>query len=275
MIELSGSIDTVSAMFEDQVGTPILLQISPDMLPIVVASVDREGMDIGELSEFTEDIIVPAFERLDGVASVNASGLIEKQLEILLNEEKIADLNSQIQADIEKQLDENREALEEAKQEIAKGREALERESPGQKNQIAKSSAELDNAIANLNALLAEEAKLEAQKQAFEKEKETIEQVIDANQNFEELFSVDLEDLPSEIFDALMQEIKNRLPFDVPDLSQSEVHELYRLLESLFPMGLEGLSPELFQSIMEQIRDSLPPELLELSQWRWRNFMTN
>jgi multidrug efflux pump subunit AcrB len=47
------------------------------------------GMDIGELSEFTEDIIVPAFERLDGVASVNASGLIEKQLEILLNEEKI------------------------------------------------------------------------------------------------------------------------------------------------------------------------------------------
>ena len=76
---------------------------------------------------------------------------------------------------------------------------------------------------------------------------------------------MDLEDLPSEIFDALIGN-QNRLPFDVPDLSQSEVHELYRLLESLFPMGLEGLSPELFQSIMEQIRDSLPPELLELSQ---------
>jgi multidrug efflux pump subunit AcrB len=96
MIELSGSIDTVSAMFDDEVGTPILLQISPDMLPIVVASVDMEGMDIDELSEFTEDTIVPAFERLDGVASVSASGLVEKQLEIVLNEEKIADLNSQV-----------------------------------------------------------------------------------------------------------------------------------------------------------------------------------
>jgi hypothetical protein len=44
---------------------------------------------------------------------------------------------------------------------------------------------------------LAEEAKLEAQKQAFEKEKETLEQVSDANQDFEELFSGDLNDLPS------------------------------------------------------------------------------
>ena len=67
MIELSGSIDMVSAMFDDEVGTPVMLQISPDMLPIVVASVDMEGMDIDELSKFTEETIIPAFERLDGV----------------------------------------------------------------------------------------------------------------------------------------------------------------------------------------------------------------
>ena len=237
MIELSGSIDTVSAMFDDQVGTPILLQISPDMLPIVVASVDMAGMDIGELSEFTEGTVVPAFERLDGVASVNASGLIEKQLEIRLNEEKISDLNTQVQADIEKQLDENREALEEAKQEIAKGREALERESPDQKEQIAKSSAELDNAIANLNALLSEEAKLEAQKQAFEKEKETLEQLANVNQDFEELLSGDLNDLPPEVYQTILKEINDSLPFDLPNISQREMYELYQLLNGLFPQA--------------------------------------
>ena len=32
----------VSAMFDDEVGTPILLQISPGYLPVVVASVDIE-----------------------------------------------------------------------------------------------------------------------------------------------------------------------------------------------------------------------------------------
>lgn len=218
MIELSGSIDTVSAMFADEVGTPILLQISPDMLPIVVASVDMEGMDISELSEFAEDTVVPAFERMDGVASVGASGLVEKQLEIVLNEEKIADLNSRVQADIEKQLDEKREALVDAQQEIAKGREALDQESPSQRDQIAKSSAELDNAIANLNALLAEEAKLEAQKLAFENEKAALEQFADSSQYFEDFFSGDLKDLPSEIYNAVLQEIKNSLPFDLPDL---------------------------------------------------------
>ena len=168
MIELSGSIDMVSAMFDDEVGTPVMLQISPDMLPIVVASVDMEGMDIDELSKFTEETIIPAFERLDGVASVNASGLIEKQLEIVLNEEKIDDLNNKAQSEIEKELDEKRGEIEKAKEELSKGRKAIEQEFPGQKEKVSKSSAELDNAIANLNALLAEEAKLEAQKQAFQ-----------------------------------------------------------------------------------------------------------
>jgi multidrug efflux pump subunit AcrB len=79
----------VSAQFEDEVGTPILLKISPDMIPIVVASVDYEGMDIDELSSFTSDTVVPAFERIDGVASVTAGGLIEKQLEIVLDKERI------------------------------------------------------------------------------------------------------------------------------------------------------------------------------------------
>ena len=107
MIELSGSIDMVSAMFDDEVGTPVMLQISPDMLPIVVASVDMEGMDIDELSKFTEETIIPAFERLDGVASVNASGLIEKQLEIVLNEEKIDDLNNKAQSKLKKNWTKN------------------------------------------------------------------------------------------------------------------------------------------------------------------------
>ena len=189
------------------------------MLPVVVASVDIEGMDIDGYRIHRRNI-VPAFERLDGVASVSASGLIEKQLEIVLNEAKIADLNSRIQEDIEKQLNEKGDALKEAQQEIAKGRETLEQESPAQKEKIAKSSAELNNAIANLNSLLAEEAKLEAQKLAFEKEKAALEQFGDAEQYFEEFLPKDLKNLPSEIFHAIMQEIKERSSFDLPDFSQ-------------------------------------------------------
>jgi len=266
MIELSGSIDMVSAMFNDEVGTPILLQISPDMLPVVVASVDMEGMDIDELSKFTEETIMPAFERLDGVASVSASGLVEKQLEVLLNEEKILDLNNKVQSDIKKQLDEKHEELEKAKQEIAKGRETLEQESPEQKERIAKSSVKLNNAIANLNALLAEEAKLESQKKAFEQEKVILEQIAEANQDLENLIKENSNNIPSEIYDTIQRDIRNELPFELPNLSPEEMNELYQLLTGLFSTDIESMSSEMYQYIIKQTIDKLPEELQNLSQ---------
>lgn len=272
MIELSGSIDMVSAMFDDEVGTPVMLQISPDMLPIVVASVDMEGMDIDELSKFTEETIIPAFERLDGVASVNASGLIEKQLEIVLNEEKIDDLNNKAQSEIEKELDEKRAEIEKAKEELSKGRKAIEQEFPGQKEKVSKSSAELDNAIANLNALLAEEAKLEAQKQAFEKEKAALEKIAEANQYLEEIFKDTPDELPSDIYSAILKAIDNQVSFNLPNLSQRDMYELYQLLNGLFPAGMENLPPEMYQSIMEQVRDRLPKDFQKLSQAEMTEF---
>ncbi|MGI6130037.1 MAG: efflux RND transporter permease subunit [bacterium] len=226
MIELSSSIDTVSAQFEEGVGTPILLKISPDMIPIVVASIDYEGMDIDELSSFTTDTIVPAFERIEGVASVSASGLIEKQLEIVLDKERIEDLNSQVKAEVEKKLDENRQKLEDAQKEIAKGRDALKRESPSKQKEIAKASAELDDAISNLNAMLAEEKLLEAQKQAFEKEKEGLEQLAELNQLFEQLFPMGIADLPPDMYQAIMQQVGDKLPAELSGLSQQEMAEL-------------------------------------------------
>jgi len=272
MIELSGSIDMLSAMFDDEVGTPVMLQISPDMLPIVVASVDMEGMDIDELSKFTEETIIPAFERLDGVASVNASGLIEKQLEIVLNEEKIDDLNNKAQSEIEKELDEKRGEIEKAKEELSKGRKAIEQEFPGQKEKVSKSSAELDNAIANLNALLAAEDKLEAQKQAFEKEKAALEKIAEANQYLEEIFKDTPDELPSDIYSAILKAIDNQVSFNLPNLSQRDMYELYQLLNGLFPAGMENLPPEMYQSIMEQVRDRLPKDFQKLSQAEMTEF---
>ena len=77
MIELSNNIDMVSGYLDDMVQSPVLMKINPDMLPVQMLSVDVDGMDIKQLSEYVETDLVPRLERLDGVATVDASGLVK------------------------------------------------------------------------------------------------------------------------------------------------------------------------------------------------------
>lgn len=261
MIDLSGKIDLVKGQLADEVGTPILLKISPDMIPIVVASVDREGMDTAELSGFTKDIVIPSLERLDGVASVSASGLIEKQLEIILNSDKIADLNERVRAELEKKLDENRKALDDAQKEISKGREALEKETPGKQAELAKASAELSSAIANLNALLAEGALLDAQKAAFEQERAGLSQLAELNQLFDQLFPLGIENLTPEMYQAIMSQVSHMLPEELKGLSQSEMAALKKQAEDA-PARIAAIDVELQNiNIRQMVFSAMKPQL--------------
>jgi multidrug efflux pump subunit AcrB len=53
-------------------------------------------MDMSELSEFAKNTVSPAFEGVPGVASVSTSGLIQNQLFIIIDEEKIAQVNASL-----------------------------------------------------------------------------------------------------------------------------------------------------------------------------------
>lgn len=177
MIELSGNIDLVSGQLDDLVGAPMLLKISPDMLPVMVASVDMDGMDIKEISAFTEDAVTPAFERLDGVASVDETGMVHEQVTVTLSQEKIDALNSRVLKSVDEGLWEAQQELNDGLASLASGRQRLadgEAALAGQKDaalgQMAQGSAQLDSASATLNALLSEETTLTANKAAFEAE---------------------------------------------------------------------------------------------------------
>jgi len=226
MIDLSNSIDLVEAQLDEGVGTPMFLKINPDMLPIVVASVDHEDMDIDEISAFTSETIIPAFEKLDGVASVNADGLLEKRVEVVLNNEKIEKLNNQVKADLEKKLDENRKSLEKAQADITEGLARLERETPDRKAQMAQAGIQLDNAIANINAILSEETSLETQKKAFEQEKKSMQQLAELNSLFEQAFPMGITELSPEMYQAVMQQLSGKLPEEIAGLSQEEMAEM-------------------------------------------------
>ena len=92
-------------------GTPNMLEISMDMMATMYATVSYEDKDIYQVSDFTEEIIKPYFERQDGVASVSAVGSVEKTVEVRLNASKIDQIN-------DKNLSETNEKLTEAKGQI-------------------------------------------------------------------------------------------------------------------------------------------------------------
>ena len=125
IIEIQQSLDQLTGSLPDTATTPIIMQIDPDMLPIMVASVDVEGMDISELSIYVEDELIPALESIEGVASVSATGVLDEDIQVTMDQAKIDALNEQILSKIGEQFEEAQKELDEGASKIEEGKEAL------------------------------------------------------------------------------------------------------------------------------------------------------
>lgn len=126
MIEMRGNLDQLEGSFADTVTTPIIMQIDPDMLPVMAASVGMEGMDSAEISDYVEDELIPSLESVEGVASVTASGETKEYIQVTLNQDKVDRLNKKIRSAIEAQFTEAQEQIDKSRDEIASGRDQLE-----------------------------------------------------------------------------------------------------------------------------------------------------
>ncbi len=178
MIEISNSIDLVEGQLDDAVGSPMFLKISPDMIPILVASVDMgKSADTEAVVDYVEDTVIPAFERLEGVASVSASGLRDQNLKITIDHAKISRLNDQVKADLDKTLDEAYRKLLNAKYALNNAQSQLDTGQATASEQLSSAGAEVTSAIANVNAMLAEETSLTTDRAAFEAERAAMEQL--------------------------------------------------------------------------------------------------
>lgn len=176
MVKLSAALDMV--VLPDTAAKPILMELSPDMLPTMVVSVDYDGKDIYELSEFAEDVVVPYLERQSGTASVEEAGLVEQSVEIRLDSKRIDEINDKLLAQVNEKLDEAKQELEEgqakleeAKQQLADGKAELEEQQNASSSQLAESSKMLNEALATKAAYEAQLATLTANKAALEAER--------------------------------------------------------------------------------------------------------
>ncbi|MCD8356804.1 MAG: efflux RND transporter permease subunit [Clostridia bacterium] len=187
-IEMSNTIDQIKGSLPDTVSTPVMMQITPDMMPVMVASVDVDGMDAKAVSDYVNDTLLTEFERLDGVASVDTTGLVTSEVQVTLDQNKIDALNDKVLAavdsslaDAKKQLDEGQAQLDSAKAQLASGKSAMDSQSDAAAAKLAEASAQVDAINAQLNALLSQQTTLQANQAAFQAEKDALQQYADMN----------------------------------------------------------------------------------------------
>ena len=151
-LEIRENLDQIRSYWDDSVGNPIIMKINPDMLPVMIAAVGGKDMSAAEITDLTNDTIVPELESIEGVASVSGMGLLEESVNVIIRQEKIDAVNEQVFGSIDKEIDENLAELQENKQDIYDGQAELE----NAKKELADSEAELAEKQQELNDSKAE-----------------------------------------------------------------------------------------------------------------------
>lgn len=88
-MDVREKIDLVKGMLPDDADEPTIIKIDPNSMTSLSISASCEGMDITELKSLIEDNVADRLERQDGVASVSVIGGREKEIQVVLKEDKI------------------------------------------------------------------------------------------------------------------------------------------------------------------------------------------
>lgn len=127
--ETSANMDNVVAeireVFEplrsewgNAVDSPVIRKINPDTMPVIVASVDVEGQDAFGASSFLNENLMTYLDGIDGVADTTVEGIVNEQVQITIDPEKLAEVNKTIFDAIGGDYEKARAALEAADAEL-------------------------------------------------------------------------------------------------------------------------------------------------------------
>jgi len=167
-VDIQQQIATLSASWNDMVGTPYVLKINPSMLPVQVAALSMEGMDNIQLTEFLNDTLLNKLEGIPGVARISTTGMIQQELHVVLDQGLIDKANEKIMAAINGELDKAAEELQEQKEELESSKAQME-------SAQSQMSAGVDAILEGEKQLQTEKKKLEAAKKELEAGKQQLE----------------------------------------------------------------------------------------------------
>jgi HAE1 family hydrophobic/amphiphilic exporter-1 len=88
MLEMRERIDRIKSYLPDGVDSPLVLKVDLTEMPIQEYAITG-NMGLDKLRTFVDETMKPRLERVDGVASVEVSGGLERQIQILLDPGKM------------------------------------------------------------------------------------------------------------------------------------------------------------------------------------------
>ena len=190
-VDIQQKISALQGSWDDSIGTPYVLKINPSMLPVQVAAIAYKSKDVYDMSEFVEETLTDKLNGISGVASVDVTGTVERQLHVLLSQEKLDALSKKLAAAIEDQLDDaagqlynTRWQLQSAKDAIRNGSEAALRGAAEQAlisvqqslAALRQSRDDLQNNISEMLSIQSEKAELDAKNARYHYQMESIRQ---------------------------------------------------------------------------------------------------
>ena len=124
-VDIQQKISVLQGQWDDMVGTPYVLKINPSVLPVMVAAVSKEGMDVYDLSDLVTDELTGKLEGISGVASVSVSGAVTREAHVILDQQKMDELSATLEDAVKKQLKKAETKLRDAEKKIEGGQSAL------------------------------------------------------------------------------------------------------------------------------------------------------
>lgn len=258
-VDIREKISLIEGAWPESVGTPYLMKINPNILPVMIAAVDLDGADVTELTSFLNDTLINKLEGVAGVASISTSGAIEKQMNVLLSQEKIDAVNEKMQAALADQFDkadaelaDAKAELENGKQELQNGHETLREEMGKAEGEIYSGKAQLDAADAAISAALeqADEQlpELKSQSKKMDQLIATLDQLEAAQAAFDEQIAAieAREDLTQEQKDAAIEQITSSVEYHQVQIALDQIDD------SLDEMGLNRQTIRTAASALEE-----------------------
>ena len=169
-IDMRENLDQITGYLDESVGNPIIMKLNPNMMPVMVAAVDMEGVDRIELSHYVNDSLCPELEGVDGVASVTAMGVVEESVQVIIRKDKVDEVNKQVKKALDDKFTEAQEALDDAQAKINSGKSQIESGQKTANQEFAKAAVDIDNS--KLELLQSEEEVNTAYEDLVAKEQE-------------------------------------------------------------------------------------------------------